>query len=192
MFPLSRPLILASRSPRRAQILTMLGFDFAVVPSDREEIAPAGLPAAEIPLALARLKALDVGAGRGDDLVLGADTLVEIDGDVLGKPADFAEAVSMLRRLNGKVHRVYTGVALAQNGRLLGSATECSEVAFARREDRDLEAYARGGEPMDKAGAYAIQGRGALLVEGIRGCFYNVMGLPVQKTLSLLAPSRRG
>src|SRR5690606_25354045 len=121
---------------------------------------------------------------------LGADTLVEIDGEVLGKPRDEAEAVAMLKRLNGRMHCVFTGVALARGGALLGSATGRSEVLFALRSEAELVEYVRGGEPMDKAGSYAIQGRGAFLVEKIVGCFVNVMGLPVQRTLELLAPHR--
>jgi septum formation protein len=96
----------------------------------------------------------------------------------------------MLQWLNGRTHRVYTGVALARGGALLASATERTEVTFALRTVSELEEYVRGGEPMDKAGSYAIQGRGAFLVEKIDGCFFNVMGLPVQKTLTLLAPHR--
>ncbi len=192
MFPLSHPLILASRSPRRVQILEMLGFGFSAIPSDREEVAPSGTPAPEIPEALARMKALDVSAAHPEALVLGADTLVEIDGDILGKPADAKEAVAMLRRLVGKTHRVHTGVALARGGKLLDSTTGSSTVTFAFWDTPVLEAYVQGGEPMDKAGAYAIQGRGAFLVDRIEGCFFNVMGLPVQKTLGLLGFARQG
>jgi septum formation protein len=184
------PLILASQSPRREQILRMLGFEFEIVPSRTDETPPPGLAAGEIPEALAREKALEVSRLRPEALVLGSDTLVELDGRVLGKPADAAEAVSMLRSLSGRAHRVYTGVALARGGVLLASATERTAVTFTGHTPAELEAYVRGGEPMDKAGAYAIQGRGAFLVEKIDGCFFNVMGLPVQKTLQLLAPHR--
>ena len=187
---LSYPLILASQSPRREQILKMLGFDFEILPPHVDETPPPGLEAAAVPEALARVKAREVSALRPGALVLGSDTLVEIDGRVLGKPADAAEAVSMLQWLNGRAHRVYTGVALARAGEVLSSATERTEVTFALWPVSELEAYVRGGEPMDKAGSYAIQGRGAFLVEKIDGCFFNVMGLPVQKTLTLLAPHR--
>jgi septum formation protein len=186
--PLSHPLLLASQSPRREQILRMLGFDFEILPAHVDETPPPGLEAADIPEALARAKALEVSRQRPETLVLGSDTLVEIDGRILGKPADAAEAVSMLQWLNGRAHRVYTGVALARAGVVLESATERTEVTFALRPMAEIEAYVRGGEPMDKAGSYAIQGRGAFLVEKIDGCFFNVMGLPVQKTLRLLAP----
>jgi septum formation protein len=190
--PLSHPLLLASQSPRREQILRMLGYDFEILPAHADETPPPGLEAAGIPEALARVKALEVSRLRPEALVLGSDTLVEIDGRVLGKPADVAEAVSMLQGLNGRAHRVYTGVALARAGVLLESATERTEVVFALRSPAEIEAYVRGGEPMDKAGSYAIQGRGAFLVEKIDGCFFNVMGLPVQKTLRLLAPHEQG
>ena len=192
MFSLDAPLLLASQSPRRRQILGMLGFEFTVQPANTDETPPDGVEAERIPELLAQQKALEVSRQHPEALVLGSDTLVELDGAVLGKPADAEEAVAMLWKLNGRTHRVFTGVALARGGVLLGSSTGCSEVSFARWSGPELEAYVRTGEPMDKAGAYAIQGRGAFLVEKIDGCFYNVMGLPVQKTLRLLAPFRRG
>jgi septum formation protein len=187
---LTHPLILASQSPRREQILRMLGFGFEIIAPHVDETPPPGLEASAIPEALARVKALEISGRRPDALVLGSDTLVEIDGRVLGKPADPEEAVSMLLWLNGRTHRVYTGVALAREGAILGSGTACTEVTFALNSAADLESYVQGGEPMDKAGSYAIQGRGAFLVEKIDGCFFNVMGLPVRKTLSLLDPHR--
>lgn len=191
MFPLTAPLILASQSPRRQQILDMLGFAFTVQAADTDETPPPGVAAERVPELLAQRKALEISAVRPGTLVLGSDTLVELDGKVLGKPADEAEARAMLGRLNGRTHRVFTGVALARDGVLIDSSTGRSEVTFALWGESDLADYVRTGEPMDKAGAYAIQGRGAFLVEKIDGCFFNVMGLPVQKTLSLLAPHRR-
>jgi septum formation protein len=191
VFPLPHPLILASRSPRRRQILEMLGFAFAVEARDTDETPPEGVEAERVPEILAQRKALEVSRLLPDALILGSDTLVELDGDILGKPGDDDEALSMLWRLNGRTHRVYTGVALARGGGLLGSSTGRTEVTFARRSGPELEAYVRGGEPMDKAGSYAAQGKGAFLVEKIDGCFFNVMGLPVQKTLRLLESARR-
>jgi len=190
MFPLAAPLVLASQSPRRRQILEMLGFAFTVQAGDVDETPPPGAPAHEIPRLLAERKALALGALRPEALTLASDTLVEIDGEVLGKPADPAEALAMLRRLNGRPHRVYTGVALTRGGVLAGAATGRTEVVFAPWSEADLASYARSGEPLDKAGSYAIQGHGAFLVERINGCFYNVMGLPVQETLTLLKPFR--
>jgi septum formation protein len=190
MFPLTRPLVLASQSPRRKQILAMLGFSCAVHPSGIEEVVPAGMALAEAPGFLAGLKAEDVSRKMPEVLALGADTVVVLDGRMLGKPSDAEEALEMLRFLRGRKHRVHTGVALASGGRLLSAKVETSEVEFAVWPDSDLEAYVRGGEPMDKAGAYAIQGQGAFLVQGIQGCFFNVLGLPAQSTLQLLLPFR--
>jgi septum formation protein len=189
---LRHPLILASQSPRREQILRMLGFEFSIVPPGIDETLPPDVSPEQAPVLLARAKALHVSAEHPDALVLGSDTLVVIDGRILGKPSGTEEAVDMLRLLNGRTHRVYTGVALALAGNITGSGVECSEVTFARRTEAELEEYVRSGEPLDKAGAYAIQGRGAFLVEGIRGCFFNVMGLPVQRTLRLLEPYHAG
>lgn len=190
MFNLSHPLVLASQSPRRRQILEMLGFTFTVQAGDVDETPPPGVLAPEIPQRLAERKALALGAAHPEALVLASDTLVEIDDEVLGKPADPAEALQMLLRLNGRPHRVYTGVALTRGGVLVGAATGCTEVVFAQWPEADLAAYAHSGEPLDKAGSYAIQGRGAFLVKKLNGCFYNVMGLPVQETLTLLKPFR--
>ena len=190
MVALTRSLLLASQTPRRRQILEMLGFAFTVRAADTDETPPPGLAAERIPEHLAQRKALEISAAHPGALVLGSDTLVEIDGEVLGKPRDAGEAVAMLERLNGRVHHVYTGVALARDGAVEASSTGCTEVLFARHERADLEDYVRTGEPMDKAGSYAIQGQGAFLVEKIDGCFFNVMGLPVRKTLELLSRHR--
>ena len=191
VFALTRPLLLASQSPRRAEILRMLGFDFTVSPSGCDETMPPGLQPAQVPEALARIKAIEVSRTNTGALALGADTIVVVDDRILNKPADAAEALEMLRLLRGRTHVVYTGVALAADGAVLDAGVERSEVTFsAAPGDEDLRAYVNGGEPMDKAGAYAVQGRGAFLVEGIRGCFFNVMGLPIQRTLRLLGPYR--
>ena len=187
---LKHPLVLASQSPRLEQILRMLGFEFSIVPSNVDETVPSGMAPEKVAEELAVIKALHVSGTGGNDLVLGADTLVLLDGRILGKPSGPEEAMEMLRFLRGRTHQVYTGVALALAGKLAASCVECSEVTFASWSDADLEDYVGGGEPMDKAGAYAIQGRGAFLVEGIRGCFFNVMGLPIQATLRLLKPYR--
>ena len=192
MFPLKHPLILASQSPRRAEILRMLGLEFTVRPSGCDETAPGGLEPAAVPEALARMKAATVSRAAPEPLVLGADTVVVLGNRILNKPADPEEALAMLRDLRGRAHTVFTGVALARAGTLLAAGTEKTEVEFAACEDADLLRYSRCGEPLDKAGAYAIQGRGAFLVKGIRGCFFNVMGLPVRRTLDLLRPHRAG
>ncbi len=183
---LTHPLVLASESPRREQILRMLGFNFTIAPSGVDETIPANLAPDQVPEVLAQAKALHVSQQKKDALILGADTLVVLDDRILGKPSTPEEALEMLRFLGGKTHKVYTGVALALGGKIIDSGVACSEVTFVQHSENDLKAYVQTGEPMDKAGAYAIQGRGAFLVEGIRGCFFNVMGLPVQLTLRLL------
>jgi septum formation protein len=181
-------LVLASRSPRREQILRMLGFTFTCQTPDYEEIIPPGMEPERAPEYLARGKAVSLGDPGEDALILGSDTVVILGGKVLGKPGSEAEAVEMLSFLNGKTHRVVTGVALARRGKILESGATTSEVTFALSSAETLREYAHCGEPMDKAGAYAIQGRGARLVEKVNGCFYNVMGLPVQLTLRMLNP----
>jgi len=191
MFSLTSPLILASQSPRREQILRMLGFEFSILPADVDETIPSGMKAPDVPEALAKAKSLHVSREHPEKLVLGADTLVVLEDRVLGKPSGTQEALQMLSFLSGRTHQVYTGVALAMGGKIVGSGTACTEVTFETWNKDVLEAYVRGGESLDKAGAYAIQGQGAFLVQGIRGCFFNVMGLPIQKTLRLLQPYQR-
>lgn len=180
-------LILASRSPRREQILSMLGFAFGIQVPDYEEINPPGMDPKRVPEHLARGKAEAAVAPPGA-LVLSADTVVLLGERILGKPRDPADALDMLRALNGRTHEVVTGVALARGGEVAASGSELSRVTFARTPEAVLKAYAASPEPLDKAGAYAIQGHGARLVEKVDGCFYNVMGLPIQLTLRLLAP----
>lgn len=187
-FPSSQSLVLASRSPRREQILRMLGFDFALASPDFEEVIPPGMAPERAPEYLARGKAASLSALGSGPLVLGSDTLVILDGRALGKPEGPDAALEMLSALNGRTHAVVTGVAVAREGRVLEAGAAETAVTFARHRPEALRAYAYSGEPLDKAGAYAIQGRGAFLVEKVDGCFYNVMGLPVQLTLRLLAP----
>jgi septum formation protein len=183
MLDLRLTLILASQSPRRRQLLQRLGLAFDVVPSDASEdldesIAPAG--AVEM---LALRKAAVVSHRHPDALVLGADTIVVLDGDVLGKPASGDEAAAMLRRLSGRTHTVYTGIALLHHasGRTV-AAHEATEVTFAPLAPWEIEAYVATGSPMDKAGGYGIQDDlGALLIAGVRGDYYNVVGLPLRR-----------
>jgi septum formation protein len=189
MDPMPKPeLILASRSPRREQILAMLGFAFAIQVPDYEEINPPGMDPRRVPEHLARGKAEAMTDAPPGALVLSADTVVILGDRILGKPRDPAEALEMLRTLNARTHEVVTGVALARNGKVEASGSELSRVTFARTPESVLQAYAASPEPLDKAGAYAIQGHGARLVEKVDGCFYNVMGLPIQLTLRMLAP----
>ncbi|HTR22184.1 MAG TPA: nucleoside triphosphate pyrophosphatase [Gemmatimonadales bacterium] len=187
------PLVLASGSPRRRQLLEMLRIPHQVVVPDIDETPlPAESPRAYT-VRLARAKATAVMAGGGlpaGHLVLAADTTVVLDGVMFGKPESPEDAVAMLRRLQGRTHEVYTAVALAHDGTVT-DALDVSEVTFRRLEDATLRAYVATGEPLDKAGAYAIQGLGAGLVEGIRGDFFGVMGLPLRLVLDLLARAGR-
>ncbi|MCL2486630.1 MAG: Maf family protein [Oscillospiraceae bacterium] len=174
-------IVLASRSPRRRQLLTCLFDEFDAVSPDVGEELPPGVPPDEAVTELACRKAkaaLEMPECRGKT-VIAADTLVFLGGEVFGKPGDEKEARDMLRRLSGRVHRVYTGVCVvAPDGRSVSFCEE-TDVEFYPLADDEIEAYVATGEPMDKAGAYGIQGKGAALVRGIRGDFYNVMGLPV-------------
>ncbi len=139
-----------------------------------------------LPERLARGKALSVSTPETTLPVLGADTIVLLGDSILGKPRTTEEAVETLLALNNREHTVITGVALAYKGKIFAAGSEKSQVVFAPFDRRKAEEYVKTGEPMDKAGAYGIQGRGASLVEKVNGCFYNVMGLPVQLTLRLL------
>ena len=175
---MTKQIILASASPRRREILTTLGIPFRVVVSDADETLAAGIAPAEAVETLAARKAAAVAALCGaDETILAADTVVAIDGEILGKPADEADAASMLRRLSGRAHTVYTGVALRRGGELR-VAHEATRVRFAALTEADIASYIATGEPMDKAGAYAIQGRAARFIEGIEGDYFNVVGLP--------------
>jgi len=177
--------VLASASPRRREILRMLGIPFRAEESGVEE-GTTGDPLS-CALALSQRKALAVAERAGkEEVVVGVDTIVALDGKVLGKPSGPQEAAEMLGKLSGRIHRVYSGLTVAYGGRLL-SDYRCTEVRMRRISPEEIEAYVATGEPLDKAGAYAVQGRGAAFVEEIRGCFYNVVGLPVCALLELLA-----
>jgi septum formation protein len=178
--------ILASASPRRRELLGRLGVEFVVVPSEIEERLE-GAPSGETVAALALAKARAVAARVGDGVVLGADTVVVIDGVALGKPADAADATAMLRTLRGRTHDVITGVAVvdAGSGRAESTAT-VTRVIMANVGDEAIAAYVATGEPFDKAGAYAIQERGAALIVGFVGSYSNVIGLPLAATAALL------
>ncbi|MHB1167977.1 MAG: Maf family protein [Longimicrobiales bacterium] len=179
-------LVLASRSPRRTQLLRTLNLTFDVSPADIDESLRTGESPSAYAERLAREKALTVARQRPDALVVGSDTVVVVDQDLLGKPVDEADAVAMLMRLQGRAHFVETGVAVASSGELVRSAVERVRVVF-RAFDEDLAArYVATGEPMDKAGAYGIQGFGSTLVERIEGDFFAVMGLPIVRMLGLL------
>jgi septum formation protein len=178
----SEPLTLASSSPRRRQLLEMLGLVVLVQAPDIAEVRRAVETPVDYVERLAREKALSVPGA----LVLGADTTVVVRDQMLEKPADAADALRMLRKLQGRTHQVVTSVALVA-GEALHQATDVTNVTFRRMDDRFLQEYVATGEPMDKAGAYGIQGYGAALVERIDGDFFSVMGLPIRLVLGLLA-----
>ena len=176
--------ILASQSPRRKELLSRVVSDFDVRVSHVEEVVPAGLQPQEVVMHLAKIKAeavaqelrLEQPAQRF--AVIGADTVVALDHQIMGKPTDRADCVRMLSALSGREHAVYTGVAVVVDGRT-ESFYERTAVCFLQLSDEEINWYASLDEPYDKAGAYGIQGYGSLLVEGICGDYFNVMGLPV-------------
>ena len=179
---MDKPLILASSSPRRREILTLAGIPFEVFPAE-EETAPDGLTPDDRVMALARSKAAWVAARHPGRTVLGSDTMVAVDDDVLGKPRSATEAVEMLMSLQGREHRVLTGVwviRVDESGDVVkqGGFTDVARVKFFSFDRAEAERYVATGEPMDKAGAYAIQGKGMRFVEYIHGDYYTVMGLP--------------
>ena len=173
-------IILASQSPRRRELLERMGIrKFDVIVSDADESLEEGPTPSEQVERLSRIKADAVAALVGpEDLVIAADTVVALEGAILGKPADEGDAFRMLSALSGVRHQVYTGVTVVMGGRVL-TRHEVTSVDFRALEPEDVERYIATGECMDKAGAYGIQGYGCLLVEGIVGDYYNVMGLPV-------------
>jgi len=180
-------LTLASGSPRRRQLLEMLGIPVRVVPSNIPEVRrPVETPMDYVER-LAREKALSVPG----NLVLGADTTVVVRDEVLEKPIDAADALRMLRKLQGRTHQVVTSVALVAD-ETVHQATDVTNVTFRRLDESFLESYVMTGEPMDKAGAYGIQGYGAALVERIEGDFFSVMGLPLRLVLELLEQAGHG
>jgi septum formation protein len=170
-------LILASQSPRRAEILRNAGFDFVVRPANvDEEPLPRETPEDYVKrVALDKAMAVEAGAG---DIILGADTTVVIDGQMLGKPENAADAARMLRLLSGRRHEVMTGISLKRGGNVVVDWA-VTAVCFTEMSDAEIVDYIKSGEPMDKAGAYAIQGLAAKFIERIDGCYSNVVGLPV-------------
>ncbi len=174
---MNQPLILASASPRRREICDLLGIHYTVCPATGELPVDAQLPPEAAILRVARGKAEEVAAAHPQAVVLGADTAVVVDDEILGKPKNEEDAKAMLRRLSGRTHRVITGVWVCGDGYDTGFA-DSAEVAFFPLGEEDIAAYVATGEPMDKAGAYAVQGFGARYIRGIHGDFYTVMGLP--------------
>ena len=172
--------VLASASPRRRELMELLGAaPLKILPAVGEERADPGLTGGALAEALALHKAREVAVQCSDeDIVIGADTIVCLGETVFGKPHDEADAAHMLRALSGRTHTVYTGVAVVQ-GETVRTHAEATEVRFRALTDAEIAGYIATREPMDKAGAYGIQGKGVLLISGIEGDFFNVMGLPV-------------
>jgi septum formation protein len=181
-------IILASASPRRSNLLAQMGLSFEVIPSNSQEKLISGIPPHVLALQLAIQKAEDVASKiRDTALVIGADTIVIKDDRVLGKPKDEDEAYQMLMELQGQVHEVITGLAVkdVQNDRCL-TDYEKTVVEMAALTPDEIKRYIKTGEPMDKAGAYGIQGLGGMMVRRISGCYYNVVGLPIHKLWTML------
>jgi septum formation protein len=183
-----RGLVLASRSPRRIDILRGLEFDFDVVPaSDHIEDQVEVADPFQRPVECARLKAEGVARRRPEAMCIGADTVVIVGGALLEKPRDDHEAMKFLRLLSGRTHTVVTGVALRRvRDHVSLTGSERTDVLFRELDESEIERYVRSGEGRDKAGSYAVQGLGAGLVRSINGCFYNVVGLPVSLLFDLL------
>lgn len=170
--------ILASGSPRRRELLGMVTDEFEVHPMDADETLPKGMPVEIAAAFLADVKAQAAAKAFPEDLVIGCDTIVVYEDEIMGKPRNREDAFRMLRKLSGETHKVMTGVALYLNGKSTTFTSETS-VTFYPLTDAEIEQYLDTGEPFDKAGAYGIQGKGALLVRGIEGDYFNVVGLPV-------------
>ncbi len=178
-------LLLASNSPRRREMLTRLGIEYLLAPAEVDETTATGEPAREAARRLALAKANASAQTHPGWVVLAADTLVTLDSRVLGKPSDGDEAATMLTELAGREHQVVTGWCLIAEGRRLCGLSETT-VRFRALSPQEIVAYLASGEPMDKAGAYAVQGLGAALVEEVRGSYTNVVGLPLSEVMAAL------
>lgn len=184
-------IILASASPRRKELMEKAGFEITIIPAGCQEKADPG-SAAEVVKTLAVQKAEWVAKSikdkyPADTIVIGADTVVALDETILGKPKDKEDAFSMLKTLSGKEHQVYTGVSIISlDGSIREGFVSCTRVKFYDLTDEEIKDYVETGEPMDKAGAYGIQGKGGMLVEGITGDYSNVVGLPIGELYRIL------
>lgn len=172
-------IILASKSPRRQELLKLITTDFEIRTAEVDETLPQGIKPADAVLFLSEIKARPF-AGQSDDIIIGADTVVALDGMILGKPESREAAKNMLRTLSGREHSVFTGVTLIKGSAQRSFYVE-SRVKFYELSEQEIADYAASGECDDKAGAYGIQGRGSLLVESISGDYFNIVGLPVAK-----------
>ncbi len=179
-------LILASASPRRQELLQWIAPSFTICPADIDEHLPCTIPPSDTARILAEKKAQAVASQHPTDIIIGSDTVVILENTIYGKPRDAADAERMLRALSGKTHWVITGVALVQGKKMISFDTKTA-VQFYPLTTQQIQAYVQTGEPLDKAGAYGIQGKGALLVERIEGDFYGVIGLPIAPLAKALA-----
>lgn len=184
--------ILASKSPRRREILENLGLDFSIVTSEADESYTEGTAPSDVVMTLSARKAAAVkahlekeGEDLSDTVIIAADTVVSASGEILGKPKDKADSERMLRMLSGSEHSVLSGITVIYNG-MSASAYEETFVRFSQMSEKEIKWYAESGEPDDKAGAYAIQGYASMWVEGIDGCYFNVVGLPTSCLYKLL------
>jgi len=178
-------IILASSSPRRRELMSMIGLNYIIETSGEEEVQPHGLPPAEFVKTLALQKAQPVADKYPNDCVIGADTIVYLEGDILGKPHTPEVAKAYLNRMQGKTHVVFTGVAVVKGGR--ADVRHCeTTVTFAPMTEREIEAYVATGEPLDKAGAYGVQGPGGIFVDRVEGNYFNVIGLPLPMLYKML------
>ncbi|HWR21996.1 MAG TPA: Maf family protein [Feifaniaceae bacterium] len=179
-------IILASQSPRRRELMRMLNIPYEAIVSDVEEDVPEQIAPGELVEALALQKARAVFAQHPEACVIGADTVVYIDGEILGKPRDDADAAGILRRLRGRTHEVYTGVAvLAPTGEEVDR--DVTRVTFAPMTEREIAWYVKTGEPRDKAGAYGIQGPGGIFIDRVEGNYFTVIGMPLPLLYRMLA-----
>lgn len=175
-------IILASASPRRKEILELVDLKFDVMPSDAQEITTKTAPN-EVVMELASIKAKDIyKKSEKQSMIVGADTVVAYQGQILGKPTDEADAKRMLTMLSGQTHEVYTGVCIIEDGKTKTFYEE-TKVTFYEISDEQIDHYIKTGEPMDKAGSYGIQGKAAVFIKGIEGDYYNVVGFPIARFL---------
>ena len=182
------PIILASKSPRRAELMQQIGLPFTVCPADADESVTPELSPAEAVAEISKRKALAVRKMRdAGDVIVACDTVVALDHRIFGKPHTAEEADAMLHLLSGRTHSVFSGLTVCC-GTAVTSAVECTDVTFRTLSDAEITAYVKSGEPMDKAGAYGIQGLGAVLVERIAGDYFNVVGLPLCRLAQMLCP----
>ena len=182
------PIILASKSPRRAELMQQIGLPFTVCPADADESVTPELSPAEAVAEISKRKALAVRKMRdAGDVIVACDTVEALDHRIFGKPHTAEEAEAMLHLLSGRTHSVFSGLTVCR-GTAVTSAVERTDVTFRTLSDAEITAYVKSGEPMDKAGAYGIQGLGALLVERIAGDYFNVVGLPLCRLAQMLRP----